>query len=215
MSTLALEALLGFKKSGDFHLCQQFICNNPARLPSPAQWVNIERIRVKDSFTHVWWLSSCERPKASNKRVLVEYSDAMKNLLNKGSYNHGRRDSEHVIGETSFLKNNGGAIPSNVLAFSNTASKDCYRRYCKTHGIKPHPAPMQKKLVEWFLEFLTDENDLVLDPFGGSNMTGSVAEALNRKWASIEPTENYIAGSLGRFDGNSHVEVLLDSIRPT
>ncbi len=39
MSTLGLEALLAFKKAGGLHLSQQVICHNPARLPSPAQWV--------------------------------------------------------------------------------------------------------------------------------------------------------------------------------
>src|SRR5687767_8913694 len=44
MSTLALEALLEFKRKGDLHLCQEFIWHNPARLPSPAEWVNVRRV---------------------------------------------------------------------------------------------------------------------------------------------------------------------------
>jgi len=199
MSTLAIEALLGIKQAGPFHLCQQFICNNPARLPSPAQWVTIERSRVKDSFTHVWWYSPSTRPKASNRNVLEEYSDSMKSLLKRGSYNSGVRGSEHDIGETSFLVDNGGAIPGSVFNFSNTASRDAYRRYLREKGLKPHPAPMQARLVDWFVRFLTEEGDLILDPFGGSNTTGSVAEALGREWISVEPREDYIAGSKGRF----------------
>jgi site-specific DNA-methyltransferase (cytosine-N4-specific) len=205
MSTLALESLLAFKTAGNYNLCQQFICNNPARLPSPAQWVNIERIRVKDSFTNLWWMSLTERPKASNRNVLTAYSKAMKKLLNTGKYNHGARDSEHVIGEVSFLKDNGGAIPGSVLSFGNTASGDQYRKYCREMQIKAHPAPMQSKLVEWFIQFLTDEDDLVMDPFGGSNMTGSIAEKMNRKWVAIEPREDYIIGSVGRFSGKVKV----------
>src|SRR5581483_472140 len=69
MSTLALKSMLAFQEKTDLHLCQQFICYNPARLPGPAQWVTIERARVKDSFTHVWWMSPNERPKADNRRV--------------------------------------------------------------------------------------------------------------------------------------------------
>ena len=199
MSTLAVEALLGIKKAGNYHLCQQFICNNPARLPSPAQWVTIERIRVKDSFTHVWWYSPSPRPKASNRRVLEEYSDSMKKLLERGHYNSGKRGSEHDIGETSFLVDNGGAIPGSVFNFSNTSSSDGYRQFLRGRDLKPHPAPMQAKLVDWFTRFLTDDNDLVLDPFGGSNTTGSVAESLGRRWVSVEPREDYIAGSKGRF----------------
>src|SRR6266581_7506419 len=74
MSTLALRALLRFLAKGNFYLCQQFVCYNPARLPSPAQWVNVKRIRVKDSYTHVWWMAPSEEPLADNRRVLRDYS---------------------------------------------------------------------------------------------------------------------------------------------
>jgi len=191
MSTLALEALLAFLKAGDFKLCQQFICYNPARLPGPAQWVNIERIRVKDSFTHLWWMSPSDRPKADNRLVLKSYSAAMQKLLSCKKYNSGARPSEHHIGKKSFLKNNNGAIPSNVLTFSNTNSSDDYLKYCRNKNIKAHPARMHHGLAEFFIKFLTRPRDIVLDPFAGSNVTGAVAERLNRKWISIEALEEY------------------------
>ena len=84
MSTLALRALLAFQEAGDLNLCQSFVCQNPARLPSPAQWVTIERIRVKDSFTHVWWLSPADRPKADNRRVLTAYGPRMQETSGVG-----------------------------------------------------------------------------------------------------------------------------------
>lgn len=199
MSTLALEALLQLKSRGRFHLCQQFVVHNPARLPSPAQWVNIERIRVKDSFTHVWWMSRTERPKADNRRVLSPYGPDMEKLLKRQDYNAGRRPSEHRIGETSFLTDNGGAIPANVIEVSNTVSTDAYRRFCNDNKLPIHPARMAPKLAEFFISFLTDEIDLVLDPFAGSNTTGAVAEDLNRQWLSVEPNLDYIKGSRGRF----------------
>jgi len=199
MSTLALEAFLAFKEAGRLNLCQQFICHNPARLPSPAQWVNVERIRVKDSFTHIWWMSPAERPKADNRRVLTEYSEEMKELLARRSYNGGLRPSGHQIGHESFFKDNGGAIPPNVFIQSNTVSTDRYREYCRQRAFKAHPAPMQLEVVRFFVKMLTDPGDLVLDPFGGSNSTGAVAEELRRNWIAIEPNREYVAGSLGRF----------------
>jgi hypothetical protein len=204
MSTLALRALLGFLDRGELQLCQQFVCHNPARLPSPAQWVNVERVRVKDSYTHVWWMAPTERPKADNRRVLQAYSGAMKKLLKRGTYNSGARPSQHDIGESSFLKDNGGAIPSNVLTFTNTVSTDPYRRYCRERKLPIHPARMPSGLAEFFIKFLTDEGDIVFDPFGGSNTTGAAAEELNRRWLTLEPNEAYIAGSRGRFaDGTT------------
>jgi DNA modification methylase len=199
MSTLALRALLDFQSTNELHLCQEFIWQNPARLPSPAQWVNVERIRVKDSFTKLWWLAPNRKPKANNQRVLQEYSSAMKKLLKKGSYNSGKRPSQHNIGEASFLTNNGGAIPSNVLTYSNTLNSEAYQTYCKENQLQLHPARMPIDLAKFFIKFLTEPGDVVLDPFGGSNTTGAAAEELERLWVSIEAKEDYIKGSRGRF----------------
>jgi DNA methylase len=199
MSTLALKSMLAFQEKSDLHLCQQFICYNPARLPGPAQWVTIERSRVKDSFTHVWWMSPNERPKADNRRVLKPYSKSMLQLLSSKKYNAGKRPSEHHIGEKSFLKDNQGAIPSNVLTLSNTRTNDRYQKYCREHNLLMHPARMQMELADFFIKFLTEPGDLVLDPFAGSNTTGGSAERLGRKWVSIEPNQEYVEASYGRF----------------
>lgn len=213
MSTLPIEALLAFKKAAGLHLCQQLICHNPARLPTPAQWVNIKRFRLKDSYTHVWWMSPNERPKADNRRVLTPYSDDMKRLLKRKKYNAGRRPSGHVISEEGFLTDHGGAIspsvldfdpddskiPHSLLKYSGTAWDKQYRSYCKDHGLEAHPARMQMDLAAFCIQFLTDPGDLVLDPFGGSNTTGFAAEALGRKWLSVEASSEYAEGSKGRF----------------
>jgi DNA modification methylase len=199
MSTLALRAMLALLDEGEFNLCQQFIWNNPAKLPSPAQWVNVERIRVKDSFTHIWWMSPSERPKANNRNILTEYSGSMKQLLKSQKYNSGKRPSEHNIGETSFLTDNNGAIPSNVLTYANTQASTDYLNYCRDKDIEPHPARMPSELAEFFIQFLTEEGDVVLDPFAGSNTTGAAAEKYGRKWVAVEAEEKYICGSVGRF----------------
>lgn len=206
MSTLALEALLAFKTKGQLRLIQQFVAHNPARLPSPAQWVNVERIRVKDSFTHLWWLAASDRPYADNRAVLQSYSDSMKELLRLKRYNAGKRPSGHKVGAKSFLTDNGGSIPSNVLNLSNTSSTDCYQEYCRRKCLKPHPARMQTGLVEFFVKFLTRPGDLVFDPFAGSNTTGAIAEVLGRNWICIETNREYISGSRGRFLSSSALE---------
>ncbi|OGP54661.1 MAG: DNA methyltransferase [Deltaproteobacteria bacterium RBG_13_52_11b] len=199
MSTLALESLLAFLREGQFNLCQQFICFNPARLPSPAQWVNVERIRLKDAYTHVWWMSPNERPKADNRRVLVPYSPAMIKLLASGRYNPGKRPSQYQIGTTSFLQNNDGAIPPNVITLTNTIASDDYQKYCRQRSLPIHPSRMPAGLAEFFIKFLTVRGNLVVDPFAGSNTTGAVAERLKRRWIAIEPEEQYVIGSQGRF----------------
>jgi DNA modification methylase len=49
------------------------------------------------------------------------------------------------------------------------------------------------------VKFLTEPGDLVLDPFGGSNSTGAVAERLKRRWISIEANDEYVKASRARF----------------
>lgn len=221
MSTLPLKALMAFLEAAELNLCQEFICYNPARLPTPAQWVTVERIRVKDSFTRVWWMSPSERPKANNRNVLTEYSKSMKELLRKGTYNAGPRPSGHHIGKKSFLSDNGGAIPPNVLVpsknsfklidvlpISNTRTNDPYQIYCRQNNISPHPARMQTELAKFFIKYLTDKKDLVLDPFAGSNTTGSAAQELRRSWLSIEQDINYVTTSEVRFRPELLTEVL-------
>jgi site-specific DNA-methyltransferase (cytosine-N4-specific) len=199
MSTLPLETLLAIKTKGKFNLCQQFVWFNIARLPSPVQWVNVERSRVKDAFTHIWWMAKSTKPKANNRNVLSEYSESMKKLLKNKKYNAGVRPSEHHIGKLSFFNDNGGAIPANVLVAANTISQSAYLTHCKEKGLTPHPARMPNFVAEFFVKFLTDQGDLVLDPFAGSNTTGAVSETLNRRWIAVEADQNYIEGSKGKF----------------
>ena len=199
MSTLSLKALLAFLERGELTLCQQFVWYNPARLPGPAQWVNIERIRVKDAYTHLWWMAQTDRPYADNRQVLTEYSEAMQKLLKQQRYNTGKRPSEHHIGQTSFLKDNAGAIPSNLITIANTQASSNYLKYCREHDLQAHPARMPIALAEFFIKFLTKPRMLVLDPFAGGNTTGEAAEKLGRRWFSIEPNDMYLSGSRGRF----------------
>jgi len=179
------------------------VCSNKARLPSPAQWVNVERIRVKDAFTHIWWMALTAKPKADNRRVLTPYSDAMQKLLETKSYNAGKRPSEHSIGAESFLRDNGGAIPSNVITVANTSASDPYLKHCRENNLPLHPARMPFDLAKFFINFLTEPGDLVIDPFGGSNVTGAAAESLGRRWISIEPRAEYADASISRFPGQS------------
>lgn len=199
MSTLPLRSLMNIAEQSGFYVCQQFICNNTARLPGPAQWVTVERRRVKDSYTHVWWFARDPYIKADNKRVVEPYSASMKRLLKTGKYNSGTRPSGWHMNETSFLEDHGGAIPSNVLQISNTNNDTEYRNWCKTLEIPQHPARMPRSMAEFFINFLTDPGDLVIDIFGGSNTTGSAAESSGRRWLTIEKDRDYLRSSMGRF----------------
>jgi len=186
-------------KDGLFNLAQEFYWYNRAKMPAPAQWVTIERVRVKDSIQPIWWLAKTSRPKASNRWVLRPYSRSMSELFRRG-YNHGARPSGHVVSD-KWSKDNGGAIPGNVIEAANTKSGDPYIRKCRSNGLEVHPARFAESIPEFFINFLTRPRNLVLDPFAGSNVVGHVAEKLKRRWVSIEVKQEYVIGSAFRFDG--------------
>jgi DNA modification methylase len=181
-----------------FHLAQEIYWYNPSKLPTPAEWVTIRRTRVKDAVNTLWWLSKTDTPRADNRRVLRPYSNSMRRLLRDG-YQTAKRPSQHDIGP-HFRRDNGGAIPPNLLQVPNTRSSDEYFRRCRDAGLPIHPARFPAPVPEFFINFLTEPGELVLDPFAGSNMTGHVAERLERRWLSVELSSDYVAGSRLRFD---------------
>lgn len=183
-----------------FFLAEDFYWFNPSKLPSPIEWVNKRKIRAKDSVNTVWWFSKSEFPKSDVTRVLTEYSSRMKKLLEdpKKFYDPKKRPSGHDISE-NFGKDNGGAIPSNLLQIPNSESNGQYLRGCKALGLKAHPARFPSKLPEFFIRFLTEPGDLVIDIFAGSNTTGFVAEQENRYWLAFEKELHYLAASSFRF----------------
>lgn len=187
-----------------WQLAEEFFWYNPSKLPSPIEWVNKRKIRAKDAVNTVWWLAKDDFPKADISKVLAPYSERMKLLLRDTEryYSPKKRPSGHDI-SARFGADNGGAIPPNLLQIPNSESNSAYLRCCQTAGVPGHPARFPEKLPEFFINFLTDRNDLVLDIFAGSNTTGAVAEQLGRRWMAFETSREYLAASAFRFCGEA------------
>lgn len=185
-----------------FHLAQECFWYNPAKLPAPAEWVNVRRARIKDSVDYVWWLAPTPWPAADNRRVLVPYSGDMIRLFERG-YKSKRRPSGHNI-TAKFRKDRGGSIPANLIIKGNNESNSDYIKACSDLGMKVHPARFPSVLPEFFIKLLTVPGDLVIDPFAGSNTTGRVAESLNRRWLTADIEEAYVRASSVRFGLDPH-----------
>jgi len=204
------KLLIALVEEIGFHLAQECFWYNPAKMPVPAEWVTVRRIRVRDSVEYVWWFSKTPWPKASNLAVLKEYSEDMIRL-NKNGVRGTVRPSGHVIRNSFDKIDAGGAIPANVtealleevpesmLKLGNNAANDFYTKRCKETGTKIHPARFPAVLPKFFIKLLTHPNDLVVDPFAGSNTTGAVAESLKRRWLAGEAVEEYLKASAFRF----------------
>lgn len=197
----SFELLVRMVKELNLNLCQPFYWYNPSRLPYPSMYVCRRKIRAKDNVNNLWWLSPNENPKADTTKVLKPYSKAMKKFFRKKKPK-----------DTSFQKNKG-ALPSNLLEMANADNKSRYLQACRSLGIKYHPARFPTTLPEFFVKFLTDENDFVVDIFGGSNTTGYVCETLKRKWKVFEISQEYVATSTFRFINDiSNAKLCYDTI---
>jgi site-specific DNA-methyltransferase (cytosine-N4-specific) len=167
---------------------------------------------------YVWWLSKSKWPKASNQPVLNGSFSADMHRLNKRGVRPTERPSGHKINASwSKIKTKGSipsgfmeaelfepeelglGPPSSVQIMGNNAANDVYTMKCKEAGLKVHPARFPAKLPEFYIKMLTDENDVVLDPFAGSNTTGAVAEQLLRRWLAFDNLEEYLEASKFRF----------------
>lgn len=192
-----------------WNLAEEFFWHNPSKLPSPIEWVNKRKIRAKDSVNTVWWFCKNDFPKANVANVRTPYSKRMLKLLedSNGFYSPKKRPSGHDISDR-FGEDNGGAIPSNLLQISNSESNSQYLRFCKLLGREGHPARFPEGVPEFFIKFLTEPGDTVLDIFAGSNTTGAVAERLGRKWLSFELDRNYVCLSALRFLSPEQEDIL-------
>lgn len=207
------RVLLAFCDTLGYRFAEDFYWFNPAKLPSPIEWVNRRKIRAKDSVNTVWWFSKSDFPKSDITQVLTPYSDRMKTLLKDPEkfFKAGKRPSGHDISDT-FGTERDGALPSNLLQISNTDSNSHYMRTLKELNRDRHPARFPEALPRFFIKMLTEPGDLVVDMFSGSNTTGLVADRLQRNWVSIEESTEYAALSSVRFMETLHIEDIATSL---
>ena len=192
------RTLLALVDDVGFHLAQEFFWYNSAKMPAPAEWVNVRRIRVKDSVEYIFWLVKEPMVNADNRKVLQPYSKDMERLIKRG-IKKTKRPSGHVI-TNSFANDKGGSIPSNLIQCGNNESNSFYIKNSKLLGEKVHPARFPSELPKFFINFLTNLGDIILDPFAGSNTTGFVAEQLKRQWIGLEIRSDYAENSKLRFE---------------
>lgn len=209
------RVLIEFCDGIGYRFAEDFYWFNPAKLPSPIEWVNRRKIRAKDSVNTVWWFSKSDWPKADVSRVLTPYSDRMKKLLQnpEAFYSPAKRPSGHDISKGFGKNGNHGAIPSNLLQIPNTDSNSHYMRTLKALNLERHPARFPPDLPAFFIKFLTDPGDLVVDIFSGSNTTGIVAESLGRNWLSIEIDRRHATLAAVRFMEGMSLQTIQETVQ--
>lgn len=187
-----------------FHLAQEAFWWNPARIPTPPEWVNVRRIRIKEAVESLFWFSPTPWPKSSNTRVLQPFSESWQSLMN--NLPRARRMPMATTTPSSHrfhwqkVNNTRAAIPPNLLIVPNSSRSRAYADYCRRRGYPRHPATFPTQIPEFFIRMLTNEDDLVIDPFAGSCTTGVVCERLSRRWVCIDRVRGYLLGARERFN---------------
>jgi site-specific DNA-methyltransferase (cytosine-N4-specific) len=201
MSLYQERLILRLIDEAGYCLNQKLYWENPAKLPAPAEWVTVRRIRVTPSVENLWWLGvNAKATKANNAAVLRPYSESMKQKLRAGGERKAQqRPSGYTLKAAAFSEDKGGSIPHNIIVAGNTTSNDEYQRSCREAGLPIHPARYADAVPDFCIKFLTDPGDHVVDIFGGSGKTGKVAEALKRRWTVIEKSLKYACGGVFNF----------------
>lgn len=198
ISLYAERLLIRLVDEAGLNLCQRFEWHNPSAMVA-GEYVTKRRERVKNAVERIYWLSPSTRPKANNRGVLKPYSESSRRQMARGGQKKAKRPSGHTVSVNGFSRDNGGAIPPNLIVAANSASNTPYRRYCQTNGLPAHPATYPGEVPAFFIELLTDPGDVVADLLSGSNTTGEQAERLGRRWIASEQVLQYVAGQRGRF----------------
>ena len=175
-----------------FYLADELYWTNTRALPAPAEWVCKQRVRCKDAVTPIFWFSKTVHPYADNRAVVTPYARPI------GNFRNGTHPSGHKLAVDTWQADNGGAIPPNFFPVPGVGCDDYVRR-CRADDQVVHPARQPPDIPEHFIRMLTKPNQLVLDPFAGSNTTGRVAQDLGRGWISVEIQEQYVEASKLRF----------------
>jgi len=199
-----------------YTLAQKFYWENSSKMPGPAEWVCVRRIRVTPSIEQVYWLTNNPTTaKANNKQVLRAYSLSMQQRITHGGENNQRRHkrpSGHLLKPGAFATDNGGSIPHNLIIAPNTESNSLYLTRCRAEGLPIHPARFPKELPAFFIQFLTEPGNLVFDPLAGSATTAEAAEELGRHWIINERSLTYLQGAALRFEQNPALRVYFDQL---
>lgn len=176
---------------------------NPSKPPAPTYWACVRKVQLVATYEPVYWFTNDpDRVRSDNRRVLEAHTARQAALHGRGGEqrqtNYG--DGTCRVRPGSYGQATAGRIPRNVLTRSHTCSDTkAYRRHAQALGLPVHAAMQPTTLPDFFIRFLTEPGDLVLDPFGGTVKTGLAAERLGRRWLVTEQMGAYLRGAAELF----------------
>jgi DNA modification methylase len=172
------------------YLMDRLIWDNPSKAPGPVLWASRSRQQLNVGYEPVlWFVKNPLKCKANNNRVLQPHKERHLKLIQQGGENRYTNygDGAYRLKPGSFGNATAGTIPKNVITRGHRCSYGLqHRRIAEELGLPTHGAPMPFSIPEFLIRFLTEEGDMVVDPWAGRNMTSLAAELLGRAWMSGE-----------------------------
>lgn len=174
-----------------------WVSNKP---PGPIQWASKHRCQLNTGYEPIYWLTNDPTlVRSNNQRVLLPHTEKHLAFVRSGGTKHSAKQSDgaYMHRQGAFSNETKGRIPRNVLPFysSKDDMNSAYRSYCEQNDYVRHGATMPVALPKFLIEFLTEENDLVVDPMAGRLKVGMAAEMLRRRWICTDKIVDYVMGS--------------------
>ena len=92
-------------------------------------------------------------------------------------------------GRLTQIENNGFTI---IKIYGNSMRMDFIESTVESIKGNIHPAVFPEFVIQEFIKMLSNENDIVLDPFVGSGTTAVASKKLNRKYLGIDIHKEYV-----------------------
>lgn len=179
-STYVFELVHRIVKETGLKLFDRYIWFKKSALPMTGDK------RLNDRIEYIFhFVKDSKKFKTYTDRVRVPYKEiSLKRFKSKV---HG---NDLVLPDgTTVLSQRGsseahpkGAKPITVFQFDTGSA---------LRGLQ-HPAPFHPQLPQFFIKWLTDEGDIILDPFMGGGTTAVTALKLNRNYIGFEINPEYI-----------------------
>lgn len=194
---LALSDRLGLSKM------DELIWQNKSKAPGPYQYASKARTQLNAEYEPIYWLTNDpHKVKSNNRRVLQQHSEKHLELIAQGGEKRRAKfsDGAYSISPGSFGNATEGRIPRNILSYGHRCAAQLdYKKNARALGLPVHGAPMPLKLASFLIEFLSEKDDVVADPFSGSFTTAHAAELLGRRWIATECMLEFVCGGAHRF----------------
>ena len=174
------ELVVALRKQGWFWV-DEFIWHKTNPFPTG------NRNRLKDGFERCYHFAKANKfkffPDVVRTKSASKWADDNERRKNKGAHhtsngsgmNMGRRITGDLV------------RPSNVVTMPSSSINI------------EHPAVFPVELPEFFVKLMTENGDVVLDPFMGSGSTAIAARGLGRRYVGLELSEEYLELSAKRL----------------